>query len=206
MQKRRLMIIGFTVVGLVLLLFLSMQLLVGVWIPRVVEQSFPTQTPLDVRVQTAQIMPADLPSGWRRGGTHEEQSPGAIVALTVPYYGSQDRSQSWVKVSQQLIIYPDEETALAAYQAELSTFNPAWISPPGLEFTGQADEMYIACVPGSINGLRNYACEAVGLYSDTLSILRGLVFEERWLTMADFEAVLEAMDRRVMASLPQEEE
>ena len=54
MQKRRLMIIGFAVIALVLLLFLSMQLLVGVWIPRAVEQSFPTHTSLDVRTQTAQ--------------------------------------------------------------------------------------------------------------------------------------------------------
>jgi hypothetical protein len=205
MQKRRWVVIGLVVGGAALLLCVGMQLLVGTWLPGVLERSFPTQTPLEVRVQTAQIRPADLPLGWRRGGTQHEQRRGALAALTVSYYGSQDRGKSWVKVSQQLMIYPDAEEALAAYQAELATFTSAWISPPGLEFTSRADEMYIACVPGSINGLPNNACKAVGLYDDTLSILRGNVFEERWLTMADFEAVLAAMDQRVIASLSEGE-
>lgn len=205
MQKRRWVIIGLVIGGAALLLCVSMQLLVRVWVPGVLERSLPTQTPLEVRLQTAQIRPADLPMGWQRGGVKQENAAGALIDRFLWYYGPEGSRKSWVNVSQRIVIYPTEEQSLAAYQAELSTFTSAWISPPGLEFTSRADEMYITCIPGSVDGIPHYSCEAVGLYKDTLSIILAGVFEERWLTMADFETVLEAMDQRVIASLPQEE-
>jgi len=36
-------------------------------------------------------------------------------------------------------------------------------------------------------------------------ILRGNVFQDRWLTIADFQAVLEAMDRRIVAAMKETE-
>ncbi len=77
----------------------------------------------------------------------------------------------------------------------------AWVLPPGLEFSSQADQMSIACLPGYINGIHHYACRAVGLYDDTIVVIYSNVFDDRWLKMEDFQAVLEAMDRRIVAAM-----
>ena len=163
--------------------------------------SFPTPTLLETHLREARIMPADLPAGWRLAGESYDDIPGALTAFTVAYNGAPGKS--WVKVSQQVTIYPNVTSAAMAYQETLQSFSKSWISPPGLTFTGNADEMYITCIPAYIDGLHIYSCVAVGLYGDTLSTLWANVFEEQWLTMGDFEKVLEAMDRRVLESSDQ---
>ena len=152
-------------------------------------------------------MATDVPFGWRRSGlgdSYEETPPGALVAVTRYYYGTRDKT--WVNVSQQLIIYKNTEWAAEAYREELASFNPSWLVPADLSFSGRADDLYIACIPARINGIKVRSCEVVGRYEDTLSILLANVFEEQWLTMPDFRRVLEGMDTRVAASVAETEQ
>ena len=41
-------------------------------------------------------------------------------------------------------------------------------------------------------------CRAIGRYEDVIISLRANVFEDRWLMIADFQRVLEAMDQRIV--------
>ncbi len=45
-----------------------------------------------------------------------------------------------------------------------------------------------------------YACGAIGRYGDTIVTLRAVVIDP-WLTMADFQRLLEAMDRRIVEAM-----
>ncbi len=201
MKKKRRVALGL-VVGLSVLLLGAAQVLIGTGVVGdALERSFPTRTLLEARLDAAQILPADLPFGWQKGGSQIEDVPGAIANRFLWYYGPEGREKTWVNVSQQLMIYPDAGSAKAAYQEELLGFNEDWILPPDLRFEGEADEMYIACLPASVNGLPHNGCEVVGLYGEMVSILRGKVFETQWLTAEDFITVLAAMDQRVSASV-----
>ncbi len=147
----------------------------------------------------------DLPSGWHKGGVQVEEVPGADAHF-FRFYGTSDPEKTWVNVSQKLVLYPDPEAAVSAYDGWVDKYLPpahkdAWILPSELEFAGQADQMVVACLPGYINGIPQHACEAIGRYGDVVVILLGNVFDDRWLTMEDFQAVLEAMDRRIVAAM-----
>ena len=191
-------------VGLGLVLLMGYQMVVGMGVATLMRRSWPTRTPLEERFEALRIRVEDLPSGWHWGGERVEEVPGA-EARFLWYYGPPGESKTWVNVSQELILYPDPETAANAYDKWLSEYTESWEPPPGLEFTGQADQTHTVCLPGYINGLHHYACESVGLYGDMLVVLRGNVFDDRWLTMGDFQAVLEAMDRRIVAAMEKAE-
>jgi len=130
---------------------------------------------------------------------HIEDVPGA-EARFLAFYGTWDSDKSWVNVSQELIIYPSSQAASNAYDKWLAEYTEAWIVPSELKIAGHAERMHVTCLPGYINGIPYNVCEAVSLYDNALSILGGNVFDNRWLTMEDFEAVLEAMDRRIAAA------
>jgi len=189
-------------VGLGLLLLMITQIGIGTGVATLMRRSWPTQTPLEARFENLRIKVEDLPSGWHRGGVQVEDVPGA-TARFYSFYGASDKT--WVKVSQELILYPDPQAAAGAYDKWLAKYTKSWIAPPGLEFTDRADQMHVACLSGYINDQHHYACRAVGLYGDIVVILRGNVFDDRWLTMKDFQAVLEAMDQRIVAILESEE-
>ena len=192
------------VMGLGLLLLLGLQMVVGRGMATLMRKSWPTQTPLEVRFEALRIRVEDLPSGWHWEGARVKDVPGA-EARFFWYYGPPGESKTWVNVSQKLILYPDSQAAANAYDGWVAEYIPpahqdAWILPPGLEFTDHADQMYVACLSGYINGMHHYACNAIGLYGDTIVVLHGNVFDDRWLTMEDFQAMLEAMDRRMAAT------
>jgi len=191
-------------VGLGLLLLMGFQMMVGMGVATLMRKSWPTQTPLEARFEALRIKVEDLPSGWHWGGERIEEVPGA-EARFLWCYGPPGESKTWVNVSQKLVLYPDSEAAANAYDGWVAEYIPpahkdAWILPPGVEFTGQADQMVVACHSGYINGLHHYACNAINLYGDMIVVLHGNVFDDRWLTMEDFQAVLEAMDRRIVAA------
>jgi len=192
-----------------LLLLMISQIGMGMGVATLMRESWPTQTPLEARFEALRIKVEDLPLGWHRGGVQGEDVPGA-TARFLWYYGPPGESKSWINVSQKLILYPSTQAAVRAYDGWVAEYIPpahqdAWISPPGLEFTSQADKMVVACYEGYINNLHHYACNAIGLYNNTIIVLHGNVFDDRWLTMADFQAVLEAMDQRIVAVLESEE-
>ena len=203
MKQKQVVKIG-VAVGLGLLLLLGFQMVVGMGVATLMWRSWPTQTPLEARFEALRIKVEDLPSGWHWGGERIEDVPGA-EARFLWYYGPPGESKTWVNISQKIILYPDPQAAANAYDWWVTEYIPpahkdAWILPPGLEFIGQADQMVVACHPGYINNMHHYACNAIGLYGDTIVVLHGNVFDDRWLTMEDFQAVLKAMDRRIVAA------
>ena len=196
-------------VGLGLVLLMGYQMVVGMGVATLMQKCWPTQTPLEARFEALRIRVEDLPSGWHRGGVQVEDVPGA-EARFYSFYGTSDPNKTWVNVRQKLILYPNSEAAANAYEGWVAEYIPpahkdAWMLPPGLEFTGQADQIVVACLSAYINGLHHYACNAIGRYGDTVVVLLGNVFDDRWLTMADFQAVLEAMDRRIVAAMEKAE-
>jgi len=188
-----------TAVGLGLLLLLGFQIILGGNLANLMRESWPTMTPLEMRFETLRIKVEDLPAGWYDGGSQVEEVPGA-KARFYWFHNTSARNKSWVNVSQEIILYPDPQAAANAYDKWLAEYTESWASPPGFEFTGQTDQMHVVCLSGYVNELHHYACEALGLYGNTLSVLRGNVFDDRWLTMEDFQAILEAMDRRIVAA------
>ncbi len=200
MKRRQIILIAVAVGGGALLL-LVFQIVMRAMLARWLQMYHPTQNPIERRFETARIRADDLPFGWRLGGIRKEDVNGTLAAEFIWYYGTWDSRQTWVNVSQELLLCPDTKSAASAYeQVVVEEFTPDWFTPSELMWEGHADRMKVACFSGYINGIRHYPCSAVGLYGDMISILRGNVFDDRWLTMADFRAVLEAMDRRVVAA------
>ena len=184
-----------------LLLLLASQLALGTGLVNLLERSLPTLTPLETRFQESFINAEDLPLGWHRDrmGIWTEEVPGA-EARSLVFYGTWDPDKTWVKVRQELILYPRPEAAISAYESQVARYTENWVILPELEFDNQADQMHVICLPGYVNGMYHDACEAVGIYGDLIVILQGNIFEDRRLTRQDFRAVLEAMDRRIVAT------
>ncbi len=196
--------IGVVVAGLGLVLLWGLQVIIGAAGASLLQASWPTLTPLESRFQALQIRLEDLPSGWSKGGANVEAVPGA-AARFLWYYGPPGKSKTWVNVSEELILYPDAETAANAYGGWVTDNIPPahvddWVSPPGLKFSGQADQMIIRCLSAYIEGMHHYACSAIGRYGDVVVVVQGNIFDDRWLTMADYQTVLEAADRRIVAA------
>lgn len=187
--------------GLGVLLLLISQLALGTGLANLMRKRLPTHTPSETRFQDSFIRAEDLPLGWHRDriGIRTKEMPGT-EARSLAFYGTWDSDKTWIKIRQELILYPSPEAASIAYEKQSMDYTESWVTPPELEFNSQANQMYAVCLPGYINGLHHYTCEAVGLYGDIVAILQGNVFDDRWLTMEDFKAVLEAMDRRIVAA------
>jgi hypothetical protein len=146
----------------------------------------------------------DLPFGWGHRWSNTITEPDGY-GLHVVYYGANPRSQSYVNVNQRLVYYRTVESSQAAYQAAVAQAIPAvaahkWVRPPELDFPARADEMTIACLPGRINGIYHRACRVMARYDDVVMTLYANVFEDRWLTMAQFKRLLERVDARVNSS------
>jgi len=184
------------------LLLLASQFALGTGLVNLLERSLPTLTPLETRFQESFIKAEDLPLGWHRDrrGIWTEKVAGA-EARSLVFYGTWDPDKTWVNVGQEIILYPDLEAAASAYEKRLADYTESWCTPSNLDFTSHADQVQVLCFTGAtINGVHHHSCDAVGLYGDMLVILGANVFEDRWLTRQDFRAVLEAMDRRIVAT------
>jgi hypothetical protein len=121
------------------------------------------------------------------------------------FYGTANRSESWINVGQIILLYPDVAAARVGYQEQDTQSIPPtatrWREMEELAFVHQADEWHAECLANSINGSPGFLCIAIARYENLVIVMLGNVFEERWLSMADFRAVLEAMDRRATAAL-----
>jgi hypothetical protein len=142
----------------------------------------------------------DLPFGWGHPGDASIKSPDGY-GLRVVYYGADPHSQSYVNVSQDLVYYRTVALSQVAYRAAVAeaiptTYADKWVRPPELDLAAHADEMTIACLPGRINGIYHRACKVIARYDDVVMTLYANVFEDRWLTMAQFRRLLERVDAR----------
>jgi len=185
-----------------------LQFLVGCAVFLLLQQTSPKLTPTEEFFLAAKIKAEDLPRGWRQDlRVRVEQEPGAEGRFFT-FSGPNDPNLAWESVSEELLVFGNADAAQAAYSVEVKeVFPPAyrdkWKHIPELDFPHHADEMEVACIPGYINNLYHQACVSVARYQHVVVIVRGLVFEDRWLRMPDFRAVLVAADRRMIAALKQ---
>ena len=152
------------------------------------------------RFATGMVDATDLPFGWGDRRSTAAEIPGAI-GRNITYY-AEGPGRSYVNVGQQLIIYPDKSAARLAYETIVAEAFPAvyadrWLTPPELEIGGRSDQMKIACLSGSINGMPFKGCRAIAQYSDMVMYLSGNVFEDRWLTMEQFRRLVERVDAKM---------
>ncbi len=152
------------------------------------------------RFATGMVDATDLPFGWGDRRSTAAEVPGAI-GRNITYY-AEGPGRSYVNVGQQMRIYPDENAARLAYETIVAKTFPAeyadrWLTPPELEFEGRSDQMKIACLSGSINGMPFEGCSVVARYGEMVMHLMGNVFENRWLTMEQFRRLVERVDEKM---------
>jgi hypothetical protein len=200
----RWLLIGAVILGVLLILqsFIGRMVYLWAWERR------PTPSPTEILLAQAAIQLSDLPQGWRQGDMMVESVPNA-EGRSIRFYGTPNRSETWINVGQILLLYPDLSSAQQGYQEQYRQHLPSaymahWKEVAELEFSHHADEWHTACLPGSINDSSSYACRAVVRYQNLVIVMFGNIFEDRYLSMADFRAVLEAMDRRAVAALDEE--
>jgi hypothetical protein len=143
----------------------------------------------------------DLPFGWGHRWSDSIKTPDGF-GQRVTYYGANPRSQPYVNVSQYLVYYRTVAHSQAAYRVAVTEAIPAayadkWVRPPELDFQGRADEMTIACLPGRMEGIYLRSCSFIARYDDVVMTVYADVFEDRWLTMAQFKRLLKRVDARV---------
>lgn len=156
------------------------------------------------QVRLGLIDGADLPFGWgyRSGGPLDV--PGGY-GQGVGFHGANPDKHSFVLVTQRLEIYPDDSASRAAFQTRVDEAIPpdyadVWGQPPELNFQGGADEIKIACMAVQINGISTRSCRVTARYGELVTSLWGNVFEDRWLTMAQFRQLVERLDQHMQAA------
>jgi hypothetical protein len=154
------------------------------------------------RITTLYLRASDLPPGWQRsdGGIGDwDQEREGVISRSLSYYGAPRDQVLGVLVTHELVDYPSATQAKDAYpkvvQAEIPT--EAWTSPDQVHFESQADQIRIACLPASA---QTTLCRSVAQYGNYISIIYANVFTDKWLTMQDFERLLESIDTRLAAA------
>ena len=162
-----------------------------------------TETPIN-RIERGMLDATDLPFGWRRESTGVPQDlPGGKIARYRDYRGP-GSTPIFVRAGQSIGLYASEAESDAAYQATAKEMIPAgyedqWPRPPELDFTTHADTIVIGCSVGAFNGIPARTCRIVARYGKLVTTLDGNVFHDRWLTMTEFQHLLERVDAKMAA-------
>jgi len=159
----------------------------------------PTDHTDEQRIHRSFLLDADLPAGWFRAHFEtievEKDTIYSVVFLARDQPGLEN-------LTHQIVLYPDEIQAQTAFRGE-------WIQSrqnihyretiPETSFQSRADEFKIGCLYDTSELWSQNLCIGVARYDRLISILTAIVYdEEQWFTWADFERVLEAMDRRAL--------
>ncbi len=163
----------------------------------------PTPTALEAQLEAVRIQKTDFPASdaWQASDPYTEESPNALITKSYEYSHS---DAFWIKVTQQLRIYPDVETAQAAYFQELTEkFTPEWETPSEMTFSNHADVITVRCVEGYINNIHHYPCKVIGVYGNVLTLFWANVFDDRWFMMDDLAQLLTVMDQRMVDAMEQ---
>jgi len=148
----------------------------------------------------------DVPSDWSKGvyDTVELDVPNG---LGLQRWMSRSHSQRWVNVSEELYWYRDNTLAAQAYRDILDKYGrlplQGWEQAPFSRPDMMAKQSHIACMEGYVDGWHHYACRVVAVYDGIVLDLAGNIFDDRWLTEAQFIEVVESADHDVTAGLEQ---
>ena len=157
------------------------------------------------RIERGMVDATDLPSGWSLRSTGAPRnSNGAILARYRDYQGPQRSAMPFVRTGQQMYLYSNEIESREAFQKLVtdsipSEFADKWPRPVELDFTLHASESRIGCSSGLVNNIPHRVCLVIARYDEVVTRLDGLVFEDRWLTMAQFRHLLERVDAKMEA-------
>jgi len=164
----------------------------------------PTETPIN-RLERGLMDATDLPFGWSLRSTGAPRnSNGAILARYRDYQGPQGGAMPFVRTGQQMYLYHNETESREAFQKLVtdsipSEFADKWPRPVELDFRLHASESRIGCSSGLVNNIPHRVCLVIARYNEVVTRLDGLVFEDRWLTMAQFRHLLERVDAKMEA-------
>lgn len=151
------------------------------------------------------INATDLPLNYAQARFTDIEDPVG-VGRAVTYHGANPVTQSWVNVSQFIVVFPDAESSIAGYERYLAKAIPpayadSWPMPPELEdLEARADQLAGGCYSVQIDDLPMRGCRIVGRYGTVVTELYANVFEDRWLTMAELRRLLERADARLAAA------
>lgn len=163
-----------------------------------------TETPIN-RIERGMLDATDLPFGWRRESTGVPQDlTGGIIARYRDYRGPAN-TPIFVRAGQSIALYASETESDAAYRATARKVIPVghedqWPRPPELDFTMQADAITVGCnAAGVFDGIPAHSCSIVARYGKLATTIDGQVFDDHWLTMAQFRNLLERVDAKMAA-------
>jgi hypothetical protein len=188
----------------------SLLAILGLWLVGLAACSLPlsrmtspgTPESPTARIERGLMDATDLPFGWSRRSTGVPQDQMGAIARYRDYQGPPRYAIPFVRAGQIIYLYANETESRAAYK-ELVAENipPAsankWPWPPELSFPTHADEITVGCMVWVIDNIPNKACSVIARYGDLVTVVDGQVFEDRWLTMAQFRRLLERVDVRM---------
>ncbi len=161
------------------------------------------QIPDDVlhRFALGRIQADDLPFGWSRSLSYPADIPGAFGRL-VTFYGANMDTHPFVNVNQTIYIYDSEAASRADYSTRVADGFPAgfpdlWKPVTDLDLPQQADEAKLACHSGFANDIPMRTCVLVARYGSAIMNLQGNIFEERWMTVSQFQVVIDRLDAKM---------
>lgn len=162
----------------------------------------PTETPIN-RLERGLMDATDLPFGWRRESTGVPHDLRGEVARYRDYRGPTG-SPIFVRAGQSIALYStltDSESAYAEAAAAMipKDYADKWPWPPELDLAMHADQIVIGCNPGFFDDIKAITCAVTAQYGNLVTSLYGQVFEDRWLTMAQFRHLLERVDAKMEA-------
>jgi len=154
------------------------------------------------RIERGLMDATDLPFGWSRRSTGVPQDQMGGIARYRDYQGPPRYTIPFVRAGQIIYLYANETESRAAYKALVAENIPPasaskWPWPAELNFPTHADEITIGCMAWVIDDIPNKACRVIARYGDLVTVVDGQVFEDRWLTMAQFRHLLERVDARM---------
>lgn len=142
----------------------------------------------------------DVPPGWQHCCSRIEDVPGAKARFR-GYYGPNGDEETWISVSQYLLLYPNVDTAETSFPTLLKEKFPtsAWNTPEPLQSINYewADQAKAACMEANVNGQLLYACKAIGQYGRVVSVIYANVIPNGELTFEQFVELLEAVDSKL---------
>lgn len=161
-----------------------------------------TDTPIN-RLERGLMDATDLPFGWRRESGGVPRDLRGEVARYRDYRGPTG-SPIFVRAGQSIALYSTLANSDAAYKETAASEIPAtymdhWLHPTELDISHYADEITIGCLDGVFNGISAKSCRVIARYGLLVTIVNAQVFEDRWLTMAQFRHLLERVDAKMEA-------
>lgn len=158
---------------------------------------------IEKRISRASIQVSDLPFGFQRGRAVIKNTDDTLSQAWT-FRKTPSNQNTFVLVSQQIILYADASAAHDAYSALKRQIFPTsdWVGPAQLSYeTSIADQFHFACIPSELDGIPAYTCSALGQYGDMTSVLYANVFQSQGFTWEDMERVLGAIDDRMAAEM-----